>query len=83
MESLSVSDTGADATVISISPYHSLKPTPCFSRDLQLAYGSMQTKFDNLGTFTSELQVSDKVAKERAYVIEDLDPCLEENQPND
>lgn len=74
-------DTGAHLKVISISLYHSLKPTPSLSRDLQLAYESMQTKFDSKGTFTSELKVSDKVAKELAYVIDDLQRTLLGTEP--
>ena len=74
-------DTGADVTVIPPSLYHSLQPTPLLSRTTRLLMGPCKQKLSCLGTFTVELQVQDKVAKEQVYVIEVLERPLLGRKP--
>ena len=63
-------DTGADVTVIPPNVYYSLKSTPSLNKATKEPMGPWKQKLGCLGTFTAELQVQDKCAREQVYVIE-------------
>lgn len=76
-------NTVADFTVVPLSVYYSLKPTPVLNKTSRLLMGPSKQTLSCLGSFIAELQVKDTVAKERVYVIEDLERPLVGKEPDE
>ena len=74
-------DTGTDVTVIPPSLYYNLKSTPLLSKTTKLLMGPCKQKQSCQGTFTAELQVQDKFAREKVYLINDLESALFGKEP--